>query len=221
VVLYFANPTSNPLTHEAMREGKLGFIDTPRQGNGKFKTNEMQWCADNGCFNDSSFNEEKWWKWLQNPSHNISSCVFATAPDVMGNAEATIKRSKPWLSAIRSLGYPAAFVAQDGSDEYPPPWADFDVLFIGGTTEFKLGPVARELARQAKELGLWVHCGRVNSYKRLNYATLPYPYGLSADSADGTHLTFAPDINLPKVLRWLEKIDNQPSLLADQGGLST
>lgn len=44
----------------------------------------------------------------------------------------------------------------------------------------------------------WVHCGRVNSKKRYKWCE---SYG--ADSADGTYVAFGPDINIPKMARWL------------------
>lgn len=121
------------------------------------------------------------------------------APDVVGNAWLTHIESLPWLPRIRELGYPAAYVAQDGIEKHPMmPWPDFDVLFIGGTTDFKLGPIARELARQAKDEGKHVHMGRVNSLKRLRYAN-----SIGCDSVDGTYLAFGPDYNLKVLLRWM------------------
>lgn len=202
-MLYFANPTSNPLTHQAMRDGIIGFIDTPGQGRRDVKTPGVKWCADNGCFNDARFDEQRWWDFLCNNTHAIPDCIFATAPDVVGDAKATIKRSLPWLPRIRELGYPAAFVLQDGSDEHPPPWSEFDVLFVGGTTEFKLGAVARGYVKEAKSRGMWVHCGRVNSKRRLFYAAT-----IGCDSADGTFLVYGPDVNLPKLLSWIKDLDD-------------
>ena len=83
-----------------------------------------------------------------------------------GDAAATLTRSAPFLPAIRALGYPAALVAQDGLEDLDVPWDDFDVLFIGGSTEWKLGPHARALAAEAKARGKGVHMGRVNSQRR-------------------------------------------------------
>jgi hypothetical protein len=102
------------------------------------------------------------------------------------------------LSRIREIGYRAALVGQDGMEHLDVPWDEFDCLFVGGSTEWKLGAGAEILIREAKRRGKWVHIGRVNSRKRyLKFADL-------ADSCDGTYLTFGPDVNLPKLLRWLE-----------------
>lgn len=191
--LYFANPCGTA-TADAMRAGRLGYIDTPAQGNRR--TEGVTWCADNGAFSDR-FVESKWWKFLQDNAHASSSCRFAVAPDVVGDAVATLERSAPWLARIRELGYPVAFVAQDGLEDLEVPWDDFDALFIGGSTEWKLGPAAAAIAAEAKARGKWLHMGRVNSGKRYRYAA-----SIGCDSVDGTYLTFGPKVNLPKLLAW-------------------
>jgi hypothetical protein len=189
-----------------MHAQKLGFIDTPAQGN--IRPAGVTWCADNGCFGKGYPGDEKWLGWLEKNAYAAADCLFATAPDVVGDAAATLERSAPFLPMIRALGYPAALVAQDGLEDLEVPWDEFDVLFIGGSTEWKLGPAARGLIRQAKTRGKWVHMGRVNSERRYRYAN-----DLGCDSVDGTYLTFGPDINLPKLLNW-SRVENQDALFA-------
>jgi len=201
-MLFFANPCG-PAVRDAMREGRLGYIDTPAQGNRR--PEGVEWCADNGCFGKGYPGDEKWLGWLEKNAHAAADCLFATAPDVVGDAEATLARSRPFLPQIRAMGYPAALVAQDGLEDLDIPWNDFDVLFIGGSTEWKLGPAARHLIKQAKDRGKWVHMGRVNSQRRYKYA-----HEIGCDSVDGTYLTFGPDINLPKLLSWSRIEDQQP-----------
>jgi len=194
-----ANPCGGDVV-AAMKAGTLGFIDTPAQGNRR--PPGIEWCADNSCFGSSYPGDDKWFAWLAKNAHEAATCLFATAPDVVGDAAATLARSGPWLPKIRALGYPAALVAQDGLESLVVPWDDFDVLFIGGTTEWKLGPWARELVRQAKDRGKWVHMGRVNSERRYRYAN-----AIGCDSADGTFLVFGPDKNLPRLKGWLRSAD--------------
>lgn len=193
-MLYFANP-STPRVVAEMREGRLGFIDTPAQGNAR--PAGVTWCADNGCFGKGYPGDAEWFAWLTRHSADAGTCAFAVAPDVVGDAEATLARSMPWLQRIRRLGYPAALVAQNGLEHLVVPWDEFDVLFIGGTTEWKLGAHARRLIREAKQRGKRVHMGRVNSARRYRYAE-----HIGCDSVDGTYLTFGPDQNLPKLLNW-------------------
>lgn len=187
----------------AMAGGVIGYIDTPRQGNKR--PPGVAWCADNGAFSDK-FVEADWWAFLQANAYAADDCVFAVAPDVVGDARATLDRSLPWLPRIRELGYRAAFVAQDGLQGIEIPWGEFDVLFIGGSTEWKLGLHARLIATEAKRRGKGLHMGRVNSERRFRYAK-----SIGCDSVDGTYLTFGPDINLPTVLAW-GRLNHQPDL---------
>ncbi len=203
-MLYLANPCAAPPVKAAMAEGTLGFIATPAQGNKR--PPGVAWCADNGCFGKGYPGDEKWLAWLAKHSADAADCLFATAPDVVGDAAATLARSAPFLQPIRDLGYPAALVAQDGLEDLPVPWDDFDVLFIGGSTEWKLGPAARELVREAKARGKHVHMGRVNSGKRYRYAL-----DIGCDSVDGTFLTFSPTENLPRLMAWMTPTE-QPAL---------
>jgi len=182
-----------------MSRGDLGFITTPAQHN--LRPEGAAWCADNGCFGKGYPGDEQWLAWLAGKDH-LQDCRFATAPDVVGDAHATYERSLPFLSQIRALGYPAAYVGQDGQEDFDPPWAEFDALFIGGTTEWKLGPAAASLVAQALDRGKWVHMGRVNSRKRLRYA-----HSIGCHSVDGTYLAFGPSKNLPPLLRWLKELE--------------
>ncbi len=50
--------------------------------------------------------------------------------------------------------------------------------------------------------------GRVNSYRRLAYAQ-----SIGCHSADGTYLKYGPDLNLPRLLRWLDLL-NPPAALS-------
>ena len=177
-----------------MRDGQLGYIDTPAQGNKR--PDGVTWAADNGAFSDK-WDEGKWWKFLQDNAHAAASCLFAVAPDVVGDAFATTRLFRQWGQRIRGLGYRVAYVAQDGLENLTVPWDSFDALFIGGSTEWKLGSHAAAIAAEAKRRGKWVHMGRVNSERRYRYAL-----AIGCDSVDGTYLTFGPDENLPKLLAW-------------------
>jgi hypothetical protein len=178
-----------------MAAGLIGFIDTP--GQGQPVPVGATWCADNGCYGKGWPGYAAWWAWLQQRTPEAGTCLFATAPDVVGDAAATLARSAPWLPRIRELGYPAALVAQDGLELLAVPWDTFDVLFIGGSTGWKLGRHARQLVKDARARGKWVHMGRVNSGLRYRYAE-----AIGCQSVDGTFLTHGPDVNLPQVLAW-------------------
>jgi hypothetical protein len=201
-VRYFANPSTQRV-RDAMSAGLLDCIVTPKQGNRI--PDGARLCADNGAYGKGYPGDDAWWAWLQQLP--ADRCVFAVAPDVPFDAKATLTRSRPWLARIRSLGIPAAFAAQDGLKTLDVPWEEFDVLFLGGTTEWKLGRHARVLTAEAKAHGKRVHMGRVNSEQRIRYAD-----AIGCDSADGTYIAFGPDLNLPSVLAWLRGVNDQRTL---------
>ena len=201
-MLYFGTP-STVSVREAMTAGQLGCIVTPKQGN--LIPAGAVLCADNGVYGNGWPGDDAWWRWLGTlPAGRVR---FAVAPDVVADAAATLDRSGPWLPRIRDLGMPAALVAQNGLENLEVPWGEFDCLFIGGDTEWKLGAAARDLAGEAKARGKWVHMGRVNSERRIRYAA-----AIGCDSVDGTYLRFGPDKLLPDVVAWLRGLEH-PTLI--------
>jgi len=184
-----------------MWEGRLGMIVTYGH---RLVPDGAEWIMDNGCFGTRYPypGDEGYLKRLTEMAWKKDSCRFVTAPDVPFDAEGSVKRSLPMLAPIRELGYPVALVGQDGIEDMDVPWEEFDVMFLGGSTDWKIGPGARETARQALEHGKAVHMGRVNSLSRLWYARQ-----LGCTSADGTFLRYAPDRNLPKLLRYIDQVN--------------
>lgn len=204
-MFYLANPTT-PRVREAMAAGLLGTFETPRQR--MLPVPGARWAADTGIYGTGFPGDDEWLSWLaRRVAGREDLCLFATAPDVVGDAAATEERSRPFLPVIRDLGVPAAFVAQDGLTVSSVPWDEFDVLFVGGTTDWKLGEVAREIVRAAVRRGVAVHIGRVNTARRLTYAS-----AIGASTVDGTLLAFGPDTNLPRLLSWLRLLDTDPPL---------
>ncbi len=205
---YIGTP-SGPEVRAAMSAGLLGCMTTPAQGN-RIPDGAMYAC-DNGKFGKGWPGAERWYEWLARTvdRYGADRCLWAVAPDVPFDAAGTLAESLPWLARIRELGIPAAFAAQDGCDQLGVPWDDFDVLFIAGSTEWKTGPVAEQLARDARQRGKAVHMGRVNSLQRMRTAEW-----FGCDTADGTYLAFGPDKNLLQLLDWLADLDRQPSLFA-------
>lgn len=127
---------SGAIRPEAAGTAGLGWLLTPNMGNRVPETG--WWGADNGCFTQpKTYSDERFLGWLQDRAPQRDRCLFATAPDVVGDAAATLERSLPMLAKIRELGFPAALVAQDGLESLEIPWSSFDVLFIGGSTEWK------------------------------------------------------------------------------------
>lgn len=201
----FYATASGPKVREAMTLGLLGQIVTPAAGNVVHPTTD--WCADNAVFADRYPGDDEYLAWLGDRSPHADRCVFAVAPDVVCDAVATLDRSAPMLSRIRRAGYPAALAMQNGIEQLRVPWRDFDVAFLGGDTDWKIGPHARRLTADARAHGKRVHMGRVNSRRRLRMAAQ-----MGCHSADGTYLAFGPNTNLPRLLGWLGELDRQEVL---------
>jgi hypothetical protein len=191
---------SGAIRQELVGRSEYGYMRTPNMGNRPNPT--VQWFADNGCFSSKGeriFHLDRYLDWLRGQPK--VTCLGANAPDKVGDAEETMKRSLPVLPQIRELGYLASFVGQDGIEKLKIPWNEFDVFFIGGTTDWKLSEEAAAVSLASIERSKWLHMGRVNSYKRYLYAAL-----LDCDSVDGTFLAFGPSKNLSRLERWIERV---------------
>lgn len=198
-MLYLATTPSDAI-RQAMLDGEIGQLTTPRAGDRIVGL--VKWALDNGCYSPD-WDETGWRRGIERYS-TIPGCLFATCPDVVGDARQTDERWPVYAPMLWRLGYKVAYVLQDGVTEIP--W-DADAVFIGGTTQFKLSIAAGTLAHEAKRRGLHVHMGRVNSFRRIQYA-----YDFGCDTADGTFLTYAPDHNLERLRNWYRKINGTQPL---------
>jgi hypothetical protein len=164
----------------------------------------MPWAADNGAF--SAFRPEKFWPMLDY-LQGVPGCRFVACPDVVGDWQGTAWKWTVHSPGIIRRGLPIALVAQDGLTPARVPWWQLDALFIGGTTLWKMSPEARRLVQEAKDRGLWVHFGRVNSFRRMTYAR-----SIGCDSVDGSSFSKWRDTYVPKALAWLASSGTQLSL---------
>lgn len=181
----------------------LGLMLSPGMGNSVAPLQFWQHGLDNGCFAQGDrFDAGDWLEWLASLRRYRALTLFAVAPDVVGDAEGTYERSTPYLPTIRQLGFPTAFVSQNGCRSGLVPWEQTDWLFVGGDDAWKLGEPSWALCHEAKSRGKRVHMGRVNSFRRLRACAVS-----DVDSADGTYLKFGPDTNWPKMVGWLDEIN--------------
>jgi len=216
-MLYLSGATPPNLRPEIERLG-WGYMLAPRAGRRIGLVAEIPWAADNGCFS-AVWDEGSWVTWLDDMKPVQPTCLFAVAPDVVGDADATRARWEQYHHIPLDLGYRVAFVAQDGQDQRTVPWNAASALFVGGVdcplcawrkarrqgakpqptcTCFKISEAAFDLAREAKRRGLWTHMGRVNSQRRVRAA-----YAGSYDSADGTYMAFNPKGGIARIGEFL------------------
>lgn len=153
----------------------------------------LPWAADNAAF--SGFNEHRFILMLERMRG--TSPLFVSCPDVVGDYIQTNELFEKWEPIIHSYGYPVAYVLQDGCNNLP--WDRFEAVFIGGTTEYKLGREAREIVIEAKRRGKWAHMGRVNTQNRIVYAK-----EIGCDSIDGTGFSMFSQTHIPWALSVLE-----------------
>lgn len=173
----------------------FGILVTPRNQPYMPDVERQVWAADNDCF--QGLDKPAFVRMLKRISR-YSGCLFAVAPDVVGDASATLLRFQLWQPVIHHFGLPVALAAQDGLENLTVPWSQFDALFIGGSTEWKLGHAAALIVREAKQQGKWVHMGRVNSMRRMQYAQ-----SIGCDSVDGTGFVRFSNKYLPLAVRQL------------------
>jgi hypothetical protein len=173
-----------------LAQAHIGGLITPSCGNSVdwYLSRGMSWAMDNDCFLGL---DEAAYRAMLARNAGIPGCQWVTCPDVVGDAQATLGRFVEWYPVLSDYNYPIAFVAQDGLTSEDTPWDFIDCLFIGGSTGFKLGYEARQLAKEAKERGKSVHMGRANSRKRLIYAK-----AIGCDSIDGRTFSSFGDYDL-------------------------
>ena len=171
-------------SHSPLPEGFYGVMKTP-SGRVEAHVDEgALWAGDNEAFS-GLFNRDRFTGWLEKMIPYKDKCLFVAVPDVVGDALNTLVRWGEWRDTLR--GWPLAFVAQDGQEHLPLP-DGYDVLFIGGTTEWKESPAALDLIRRAQADGKRIHIGRVNWKRR--YDMFRVLNGSDKFTCDGTRQRF-------------------------------
>lgn len=201
--MMYLSGAKGPRNAAAIASGDIGLMLTPNTG--YRLDNVAVWALDNGCFTNAYPGDDAYIALLDRLRPWSARCLFATAPDVVGDAAATLELFAQMGDRIRGRGYPVALVAQDGLTDAAVPWDHLDWLFLGGTDSFKLSETAAALIAAAKRRGVRVHVGRVNSERRLRWFA-----ARDADSADGTVLAFDP-ARVDRVRGWIARA-NQPRL---------
>lgn len=148
--------------------GKIGLLVSP--GGWRNPPYYFPWAIDNGAF--TGFDPDLFRLCLRRATLIDKPPIWVAVPDVVSNAEATLKMWHDWHHQI---DFPLAFVAQDGCEPQDVPKQAFAV-FVGGSTEWKLAN-----AHRFKGVSTWLHIGRVNTMSRLIWADQ-----CGADSVDGT-----------------------------------
>lgn len=149
--------------------GRIGWCFSPN--NWKNPPFYIPYVLDNGVF--TNWQPDLFMQTLKRTTR-LHRPLWIVVPDVVGDAEETVKMWNEWYERIEPFG-PLAFACQDGMNPESVPEKAF-CCFIGGTTRWKL-----KNAHRFKGVRPWLHIGRVNTYRRLRWAE-----DIGADSVDGT-----------------------------------
>ena len=174
----------------------------------------MPYALDNGAYgawaNKRQWNAEAFRAHIEK-SKTSHKPLWVVVPDVVTDMDATMISWHEWSPQLRDMipNVPLAFAVQDGMTPYHVP-KDADVIFVGGSTEWKW-----------RNLYSWtdnfprVHVGRVNSERMLWMA-----HDAGAESCDGTGWMRGGEERLDDLVRYLEESTTgrkQAMLFEDQG----
>jgi hypothetical protein len=181
---------------DAIDHPNLGRLYVPGAGN-EVRA-DKPFALDNGAF--AGFDRPLFERLLDRAQRHAGEALWVAAPDVVGDAAATLRLFRTWAPRIRERGFPVALVLQDGLDIYSTPWRSLDAVFVGGTTGYKLSSEAAAIVREARERGLPAHMGRVNTLRRMKYA-----YSIGCTSVDGSSFSVYSKRWIPWALDFLER----------------
>ena len=193
----------------AERPDRLGVLLTPSNGNAEWWDSAAMWACDNDCFR--GLDAAAYMRMIARVMKFKSRPAWVTCPDVVADAGQTWSQWHVWSPVIRACGLPAALVLQDGLESLkwrsllPGRWDDIAAVFVGGSTEWKLGEHAARLTRMAHDRGKLVHWGRVNTFTRIRYLGRGMRDGyLWCDTFDGTGFSAYGDKRIPAAIRWID-----------------
>lgn len=178
----------------------LGLMLNPRSYRPSRADDYPVHAVDNGCFS-GAWEEAQWLRYLDRCPRD--RCLFAVAPDVPFDWDASWARSQRYIDRIRAMGFPVAVAMQNGVRVDAVPWPELDVVFLGGDTDWKLGTEALYITRAAQERGVHVHMGRANSLRRFRRAA-----SMLVDTADGTMLKYRPSERAGQLRAMLDAMAN-------------
>jgi hypothetical protein len=176
-------------------QGRLGWLMSP--GGWREPHDWLPYAFDNGAFtvfsNGLQWSDETFYAHLQRAVGQTHKPMWVAVPDVVGDREATLQSWLDHHERVSKYGVPKAFVVQDGMtpDDVP---GDADVIFVGGSTEWKWRSLKTWTANHPR-----VHVGRVNTERLLWMA-----HEAGAESCDGTGWFRGDKAQLAGLLRYLE-----------------
>jgi hypothetical protein len=161
----------------------IGHLYSPDGWGDVTKHPYLPYALDNGAYSaylhGKAWDQSAYERMLDRPELLVHRPLWALAPDVVADREATLRQWDVWEPQIRERGFSVAFAAQDGMTVNDVP-DSANLVFIGGSTDWKLRNI-EPWSEHFLHLGIPVHVARVNTYSRLRRC---YDCGIA--SVDGT-----------------------------------
>jgi len=145
----------------------LGEIVQPYE----YPSRRKPWALDNGAYAD-------WKNGRPFRAERFFNCVaqaadpdFVVCPDIIAGGAASLAVSASWAKALAPFGHRLALVVQNGmtEDQVFSAMPSFDLIFVGGTTEWK-ERTARRWVDLAHSLGKSCHIGRAGTARKVAWA---------------------------------------------------
>lgn len=188
--------------------GRIGWLLSP--GGWRRPHRWLSYALDNGAFpawtHGTQWDAPAFERMLETARRHHPP-AWVLVPDVVADRDATLARWHEWSPRLREFGWPLAFAVQDGMTQADVP-GDADVIFVGGSTDWKWKTMWHWCERNPR-----VHVGRVNSYHALWDC-----HDAGAESCDGTGWFRGDQDQLAGLERYLREAScgerQQPRLIA-------
>jgi len=179
MLVMVSNNTKHTVFEWAESYGHVGHLFSP---DGWRKPRGIPYALDNGrypCWSSGKeWSLENWAKMLQAAKDSEQQPLWALVPDVVADRKQTLLWWDDYAKVVtnpKRFGFKTAFAVQDGMTERDVP-ESADVVFVGGTTEWKWANLHRWTDNFPR-----VHVGRVNGWRGLWTC-----YHAGVESCDGT-----------------------------------
>lgn len=173
-----ANQTNELVHLWAALYGNVGHLYTPARS--ERVRPWIPYALDNGRYAQTlkgeAFDDDAYWRYLDSFASRSFRPMWIAVPDVPFNGDETLFWWDRYAFTCREYGIPLALVVQDGMSVADVEERKPDVVFIGGSTEWKWATVGQWCHAFPR-----VHVGRVNSPDRLYQL-----HELGAESCDGS-----------------------------------
>ena len=185
MIVMVSNHTSWRTHYLQGKHGGLGLLLPPNGLRGPYP--HLPYAIDNGAFpawsNGEEWDEDAFLRALDWTEGHSAKPRWVVVPDVVTDAEATMESWVRWAPRMRERGLRLALAVQDGMTPADAEPLGADVIFVGGSTEWKMGTLTdwcRAFPR--------VHVGRINGLRGLMAC-----HAAGAESVDGTGYFRAPE----------------------------